>query len=326
MRPLNLPGGLREARVLLLLWLASAVVWVSGCHQEQPPLRVGTYPWLGFSTLHQARALGLFGEGNVELVDFASAKEVMGAFADGVIDAAGLTLDETLRLLYMGKVGSVVLVFGHSKGGDSLVARPGISSIGDLRGRRVGVEAGTEGDYLLARILAEGGLQRADVQVVEIDLDGHEDAYLGGKLDALVTMNPVRARLLGLGAHELYSSKEIEGELVDVLLVRESVLASQPENLRKLVAAHFRALDSMREDPMAAALRLPPRFGSPSNVLSGWNLVEFSGSGANLRLLGNGDLLQVALRVEKFMRQHGLVNSARVEPLKLDDRFVRGSP
>lgn len=313
------------ARLIFLMVPALLMAWLAGCHREEPPLRVGTYPWLGFSTLQHAQSLGFFQGAQIRLLDFNGAQEVIRAFTDGSIDAAGLTLDETLRVLHMGNAGVVVLVFGHSKGGDAVVAPPGIGAIRDLRGRRVGVERGTEGEYLLARVLAEGELERSDVQIVEIDLEDQEQAYRSGAVDSLVTMDPVRARLLGLGAHELFSSREIEGELMDVLLVRESVLVEQPEGLQRLVEAHFRSLDEMRQDPMAAALRLAPRFGSPSNVLTGLGLVEFAGRGANLRLLGNGDFRSVALRTEKFMVKHGLIGNEKAEPLEVDDRFVRDS-
>lgn len=309
----------------MVLWLAMAVAWLMGCHAEEPPLRIGTYPWLGFSTLFQARTLGLFRDDEVQLLDLGNAREVARAFADGTLDAAALTLDEALRLAYMQTPGTVVMVFGHSKGGDALVARPGIGSIGELRGRRIGVETMSEGDYLLERILGEGRMHRSDVQIVDVDFDRQEQAYLAGEVDALVTMDPVRARLLGLGARVLYSSRDIEGELLDVLLVRAEALKKQPQNVAKAVDAHFRSLDLMMEDPMAAAMRVRARFGDPTNILSGWTMIEFAGRGANLRLLGNGDFRNLAQRVEKNMVRYGLIASEIVEPLKVDDRFVRGS-
>jgi NitT/TauT family transport system substrate-binding protein len=316
---------LTGVRLIFLLVVALPMAWLAGCHREEPPLRVGTYPWVGFSTLQHAQSLGYFQEARIVLVDFSGARDVMSAFGDGSIDAAGLTLDETLRVLHTGKAGVVALVFGHSKGGDAVVTQPGIRAIADLRGRRVGMERGTEGEYLLARMLAEAELERSDVELVEIDAEDQEEAFRSGAVEALVTMDPVRARLLGLGAHEIFSSREIEGELIDVLLVRESVLVEQPEGLKRLVEAHFRSLDEMRQDPMAAALRLAPRFGSPSNILTGFGLVEFAGRGANLRLLGKGDFRNVALRTEKFMVRHGLIGNEKAEALEVDDRFVRDS-
>ena len=316
----------RPCQFGMLLWLTMAVAWLAGCDSGEAPLKIGTYPWLGFSTLYHAKALGLFNDKEVTLVDLGNTREVAKAFSEGSVDAAALTLDEALRLAYMRTPGTVVMVFGHSKGGDALVARPGITTIGELRGRRVGVETSSEGDYLLERMLGEGGMHRSDVRIVDIDFDRQEQAYLAGEVDALVTMDPVRSRLLGLGARVLYSSRNIEGELLDVLLVNKEALERQPENVTRAVAAHFRSLDLMMDDPMAAAMRLRAKYGDPGNILSGWTQIEFAGRGANLRLLGNGDFRNLAQRVERNMVRYGLIASEAVEPVKVNDRYVRSSP
>jgi NitT/TauT family transport system substrate-binding protein len=307
----------------LLGWMTAWLVLLAGCGQTEPPLRVGNYPWPGFATLYYARALGLLDPARVRLVDFDNAGEVMSAFREGRVDAADLTLDEAVTLAQSGEPGHVVMVFGFSKGGDALLARPPISSLDELRGLRIGIESKSEGGYMLARILNQAGLTSEDVFMVELPLNEHERAYQSGLVDALITMDPVRSRLLATGANELFTSSQIGGELVDILLVNEKVLNTHPRALQDLVNCHFRALDKIRDDPGTAAQQLGSRFGAPGEVLGTWELIEFAGRGANDRLLGEGDLLQTAKRIQSIMRKQGLASGETGQLPTMDDRFVR---
>ncbi|HSD61794.1 MAG TPA: ABC transporter substrate-binding protein, partial [Burkholderiales bacterium] len=201
-------------------------------------------------------------------------------------------------------------------------ARPPINRLAQLRGKRVGVETEAEGGYILARILDHAGLKEGDLKVVELTLEEHEQAYRSGKVDALITMDPVRARLLTAGANELFSSKQIAGELVDLLLVREGIPDTHARALQSLVNAHFRALDSIRANPDKAAGGLPPRFGPQQQLLWSWAMMDFSGRGANLRLLDSGGLRNSADRVTDVMQRRGLIRGENVPRLELEPRFV----
>jgi len=307
----------------LLVWLLAWTVLLGGCSRpEEPPLRVGTYPWPGFATLYHARTLGLLDPARVRLVDFDSPGEVMKALRDGSIDAAALTLNEAL--LVAGDIHGtrVILAFGQSAGGDALLARPPINRLLQLRGKRVDVETEAEGGYILARVLDRAGLKEGDLEVVELPLEEHEQAYLSGRVDAVITMDPVRARLLTAGANELFSSKQIAGELVDLLLVREGVPETHARTLQSLVNAHFVALDSIRANPEEAAGGLRQRYGPPEQLLWSWALIDFSGRGANLRLLDSGGLRNNADLVGEVMQRRGLIRGGNIPRLELDARFV----
>jgi len=63
-----------------------------------------------------------------------------------------------------------------------------------------------------------------------------------GKLDAIVTYPPVGVRLEATGKYRrLFSSAQIPGEVVDVLMADERILAERLTEIRKLVAAFRRA-------------------------------------------------------------------------------------
>ncbi|HEX6827458.1 MAG TPA: ABC transporter substrate-binding protein, partial [Burkholderiales bacterium] len=247
------------------------------------------------------------------------------AFRNGTIEAAGVTLDEALQLGSGPDRLRIVLVFDFSAGADVLLARPEITGLRDLRGRRVGVESGAEGDYILFRILEFAGLRAEDIQVVDLPLDRHIDAYRAGEVDAVVTFDPARIELLAAGARELFSSRAIADEVMDVLVVKEQAIESRQRALRRVAEGHFRAADKIRQDPALEAQTVPRRFGPPGEVLEAWRLIEFQGRTGNERLLSDGAIRSVIERVHAVMLRTRLHGRPVDLSALVDDRFVRSA-
>jgi NitT/TauT family transport system substrate-binding protein len=130
-----------------------------------------------------------------------------------------------------------------SNGADTLLGRAGVESLQALRGKRIGVENTAVGAHMLVRALEKGGLNVADVTVVPLEVHEHRNAFLSGRIDALVTFEPLRSQLLASGAHELFTSAAIPGEITDVLVVHRDYLAANPEVVGTLLSAWFAVLE-----------------------------------------------------------------------------------
>ena len=290
---------------------------LTACSRPQPvTLRVGPNAWLGYEPLYLARDLGLYGDRDIQLQRFASATETMRAFSEKRIEAAALTLDEALALAQFEKDISIVLVFDFSHGADALLARPEIRSLDDLKGRSIGVESSAVGAYMLQRALDRAGLSEQEVKVVSINVDGHEAAYTGGQVEAVITFEPIRSRLLARGAKVLFDSSMIPGEIIDVLVVREACLRSHPELVGHLLSGWFAALDELKVRPAAAAGRMRASLGlTPEAILQGFQGLRLPERQENWELLLGSPprLLGPALRLEEVMLDKRLLYS-RVEP------------
>lgn len=299
---------------------------LAGCAPDvEPALRVGTNIWPGYEPLYLARELGYYSDAEVRLVEYSSATEVIHAWRNAAIDAAALTLDEVLRLAQDGHEPRVVAVLDVSNGADVLLARRSIASLTALRGRRIGVENTAVGGYLLARALAAAGLSRRAVEAVPLEIHRHEQAFVRGEVDAVVTFDPVRARLLARGAHTLFDSRRIPGEIVDVLAVRPDLLDRDPGRARVLVDGWRRAVDQLRRDPHSAAQRMAPRLAvSPAELLASLDGLHIPDLAENRRLLAGPDaaLLRPARQLAHLMLEQRLLHSpVAVEPL-IDARLL----
>lgn len=245
------------------MWLVSFILSIlagAGCTQEpQTPLRIGTNVWPGYEPLYLARDQGYYPPESVRLVEYTSASEVIRAFRNGAIDAATLTLDEVLLLAETAPDVSIVLVLDVSHGADVILAQPALSGLRDLKGKRVGVEATALGAYLLTRALQTVDLIPADVQTISLEVFEHERAFKEGRVDAVVTFEPVRTKLLAAGARQVFDSSRLPGEIVDVLVVRRASSAKQGAQIAQLMHGWFMALDFIRKDPQRTASLMAPR-------------------------------------------------------------------
>lgn len=282
-----------------------------------PPLRIGTNAWIGYAPLFLARDRGYFGDAPIHLVEHSTNYQSVRALRNGAIEAAALTLDEALLVAESLPDVRIVLVLDVSLGADALLARDGIEELADLRGRRIGVESTGVGAYLLARALETAGLRRTDLEVVLLPVDEHWRAFVDGEVDAVVTFDPVRRKLLEHGARPLFHSGRIPGEIVDVLVVRESYLRRHPDVLGGLLQGWFRAVSDLAADPVGAAGALAPRTGlDTEKVLETLQALEFEGAAENRRLLA-GDtpaLAPVVERLTAVMRERRLLGPTPLPP------------
>jgi NitT/TauT family transport system substrate-binding protein len=117
------------------------------------------------------------------------------------------------------------------------MARPGVTTVADLRGRRVAAQVGSAGAFLLHRALADAGMTAADVQMVNLPPYRQVDAFLRGEIDAAVTHEPLRSALEDAGAAEVLNSRAVAGEPLRVLVVRRDYLDAHQDRARRLCAA-----------------------------------------------------------------------------------------
>jgi NitT/TauT family transport system substrate-binding protein len=324
LRPFARPYG-RAVPAALLAGLLSGVLLgalAAGCDaRSRPPVRVGTTTWPGYEPLYLAQDIGAYGPDAVRVRRYASTTEVLADYRAGRLDAAALTLDEAMMLLGHGNDPCIVLVIDTSTGGDGIVAREGVRGVADLRGRRLGAERTALGAYVASRALQRAGLSEADVTLVNLPVDRHAGAFLAGEVDAVVTFEPVKSALIAAGGVQIFSSAEIPGEIVDVLVVDRAFLEAHAGRVRELVQGWFDGLSYLERHPTEAAGYMSPRLHlMPHAVMAALAGLEFPDRAQNVRMLiGEGGvpgLAGPATRLAQTMRDLGLIRGD-VKPIGL---------
>jgi NitT/TauT family transport system substrate-binding protein len=281
---------------LALALAATLVLGLASCTREaEPPLRIGTNVWIGSEPLYLARELGHLDPKTLQLVEYPSASEVLRAFRNQAIDGMVISLDELFGLAVDGMQPRVILVVDVSHGADAVVGRTGMKTMKDLQGKRVAVESGALGAFMLSRALALNGMHAGDVTVVHMESNEQPSAFKSGQVDGAVTFDPYRAQLLRDGAATVFDSTRIPGEIVDLVAVRASVLDKKPKATQSLLAGWFKAIDYLRREPADAARRMGIRQQSTGEqYLAALRGLHIPSREENLKMIGGANPEMVA--------------------------------
>ena len=232
---------------LVLVFLCTNLV---ACSIEKPPsIRIATTVWPGYEPLYISKSLGYLDENSFRLIDMNSASQVMRAFRNNVIDIAGLTLDEVLQLASEGAKLKIFLVTDFSTGGDAVIGQTEFKEMKDLKGGRIGAENTALGGYMLSRSLELNSLNVKDVTIIPTYSHEMERKFMSGEVDAIVTYEPTKSRVLKVRGNLLFDSKQMPGEIVDVLVIRKEVFDKRPDVIPQLVDAWYHALSYMINSP-----------------------------------------------------------------------------
>ena len=312
----------------LLLTLAALSAALAAACTEPPPdaMRLGTVLWPGHEPLFLARTRGSLPDPEVRLVEYSSLSEVNRAFRNGALDAAGVTLDMALALEQQGFEPRVVLVLDVSVGADAIVARPGLREVRALEGRRVGVEESGVSAFLLGRALEEAGMSASQVHIVWTPVEEQPRAYREGRVDAVVSFEPIVSQLEAAGARRVFDSRALPGEVLDVLVVRRAYLEAHPQAVAALLDAWFDAARTVQARPQAAALELSGRLAmKPADFRRVSAGIRLPTREENLWLLGGEQphILPTARAMFRVLQRLGLVRGEWPEQPLLDARALR---
>ena len=286
---------------------------LSGCAASDAPIPVAINNWIGYALMFLAREEGHLAESTARLIEFPSNTASMLALANRDVMAAALTLDELLLAREEGLDVRVVLVFDESNGADALLAVPSIQNLSDLRGKRLGIESSAVGALMLSRVLEAADLQPADVVKVPLTADQHLSAYEAGKVDAVITFEPMASQLRAVGARNLFDSSRLPGLIVDVLAVHAEVVASSAPQIRALLRGYFLAMRHLRDKPHEAAVVLGRQmFLTPDVVEQALRGIRLPDLEENRRWLGGSapHLMEASAAVSAVMQAAALLRQA----------------
>lgn len=242
---------LRRHIALLCLPVLLVVAVACGLTSPRPrPLLLGLSDWPGHAPFYAAAKLGHYAPAPVEIKGFSSNFDRNRAFVQKRLDVLATPLFDALRIADEGVPLKVVLLFDYSSGGDGIVSRKEIAEVRDLKGKKVSAELGAITHFVLLSALGRAGLAESDVEIVNLSVPEAATAFAQGKLDAATLWDPHLSKQASAeGAHRLFTSKEIPGQVIDVLIVHKDVVEQRPDDVRRIVQGWERTLAAWRARP-----------------------------------------------------------------------------
>lgn len=203
------------------------------------PLKIGYSDWPGWIAWEVAIQKGWFTEAGVA-VEFVWMEYVpsMDAFAAGKLDATGMTNGDALVYGANGTKAICILANDYSDGNDMIIAKPGINSIKELKGKKIGVEVNFVDHLLMLKALELNGMKESDVTLVNVATNDTPQALASGQVDAIGCWHPISGQALKLvpGSKAVFTSKDVPGLIYDCLYVSPASLATRKAEWQKVVA------------------------------------------------------------------------------------------
>jgi len=243
------------ARIIKWAAVALSAALVSLAAQAADPLKIGYSDWPGWVAWEVAIEKEWFKQAGVDVqfewFDYVAS---MDAFAAGKLDAVAMTNGDTLVTGATGARGIMIIVNDYSFGNDMIVARSGISSVSDLKGKKIGVEVGFVSHLLLLNALEAAGLTESDVELVNVPTNETPQVLASGDVDAIVAWQPSSGQALTQvpGSSAIYTSKNAPGLIYDVLAVSPTSLASRKADWEKVARVWYQAVAYI-QDPATQA-------------------------------------------------------------------------
>ncbi len=255
-----------------LLALVATLVLLAGCADKADTasaasgttVRLGFSAWPGWFPWQVAQEQGLFAKNGVtvDLKYFESYTDSLNALSTGNLDANSQTLNDTLSSVSGGAKQTVVLVNDNSTGNDQIIARPGIHSVADLKGKKVAAEQGTVDHYLLLLALRKAGLTEKDVQFTPLVTDAAAAAFVAGKVDAVGVFAPFTTTALTLkGSTAIATSKDFPGAIPDHLVFGSDFVKAHPQQVQAMVQTWFDTTAWIKANPAKAVDIMAKRGG-----------------------------------------------------------------
>jgi len=161
------------------------------------------------------------------------------------VEAVAMTNGDALVTGATGAKSVMILVNDYSNGNDMVVAGPGIGSVKELKGKKIGVEIGFVGHLLLLDALQQNGMSESDVELVNVPTNETPQVLASGEVDAVVAWQPSSGSALELvpGSKAVFTSADQPGLIYDVLAVSPESLATRRDDWKKVMKVWYRVVD-----------------------------------------------------------------------------------
>lgn len=155
-----------------------------------------------------------------------------------------------------GKDTSAIIVGDYSNGNDGILLK-GASSLSAIKGRQVYLSELSVSHYLLARGLESIGMPMTDVKTVNTSDADIAGAFSSPEVTAAVAWNPqLSAMKAAPGAKLVFSSADVPGEILDLMVVDTATLKANPNLGKALAGIWYETMALMqRQDAEGKAAR-----------------------------------------------------------------------
>ncbi|MCU1359868.1 MAG: aliphatic sulfonates family transporter, periplasmic ligand-binding protein [Ilumatobacteraceae bacterium] len=270
----------------------------------------------------------------VEWSLFASGGDVNEAVIAGAVDFGLAGSSPVSRGLSTGIGYRVPWIFDVIGKAESLVAKPDITSIQDLKGKTVATPFASTSHFSLLAALDDAGIAESDVNIIDAAPDDIFAAWTRGDIDAAYVWNPNLAKLIDDGGNVLITSADLAAKgktTYDLAIVSNDFADKYPDAVNLWAAQEDRAVKLIRDDPDAAAAAVAAELEiTPAEATSQLGDLVFLSAAEQVGpdYLGGG-LAKNLFEAAQFNKDQGKIDTVKAEAdyqAGVDDSFATSVP
>ena len=313
----------------LLATVLGAIAFSSSAMAAEP-LKIGYSDWPGCVAWEIANEKQWFKEAGVDVTfewfDYVAS---MDAYAAGKLDGVGMTNGDALVTGSTGAKSVMILMNDYSNGNDMVIGKPGINSVKDLKGKKIGVEVGFDGPPLALTAPQNNGMTEAAAARHPVPPKATPPVRASGDVEASVAWQPSSGQALNLvpGSKAIYTSADEPGLIYDLLAVSPESLASRRDEWKKVIDVWYRAVAYLKDPKtaddavkiMAARVGLSPEEYKP--FLKGTNIL--TREEAN-KFMVKGEGFKSIYGSSKISDDFNVANKVYAKPEVIED-YIDGS-
>jgi sulfonate transport system substrate-binding protein len=260
-------------------------------------LRLGYFPNITHAPAVVGVEKGIFTEKlgtdvKLETKTFNAGPAAIEAVFSGALDATYIGPNPTVNAFSKSKGEAVRVISGAASGGVALVVKPEITSVEQLRGKKIATpQLGNTQDVALRYWLKEKGLKTTkegggDVTVVPQENAQTVETFGSGAIDGAWVPEPFASRLVNAGGKVLVDERDLwpGGKFVITnLIVSTKFAKAHPDVVQKLAAGQVAANDFVNTKPDEAQKAISEHIGKITGkpldaklIAQAWKTVEFT--------------------------------------------------
>ncbi|MFG3696809.1 ABC transporter substrate-binding protein [Micromonospora sp. NPDC047620] len=260
-------------------------------------LRLGYFPNITHAPAVVGVEKGIFAEKlgtgvTLETKTFNAGPAAIEAIFSGALDATYIGPNPTVNAFSKSKGEAVRVVSGAASGGVALVVKPGITSVEQLRGKKIATpQLGNTQDVAIRHWLKEKGLTTTkegggDVRIIPQENAQTVETFGSGAIDGAWVPEPFVSRLVNAGGKVLVDERDLwpDGKFVITnLIVSTKFLKAHPEVVKKLVEGQVAANEFVNGKPDEAQQAISDHIGKISGkpldlklIKQAWPTLEFT--------------------------------------------------
>jgi len=312
----------RAARFLLLGLAALLVTACSGGQEEAPAPKTefaigwSIYAgWMPWPYAEQAGIVKKWGDKygiTIRFVQVNDYIESVNQYTAGKLDGVTVANMDALTIPAAGGKDTSAIILGDYSNGNDAVLLKGADNVAGIKGRQVYLAELSVSHYLLARALEKSGLKLTDVKTVNTSDADIAAAFAAPEVNAAVAWNPQVTTMKGVpGTKAVFTSADIPGEILDLMVVDTATLKANPDLGKALAGIWFETMALMaKQDAEGAAARaaMAKLAGTTPEAFEGQLSTTFlyTDPKAAVAAMQSGDLLTTMTRVRDFSFAQGL--------------------